>query len=87
MAHFARIENTIVQQVVVVKNEVLENKPFPESEPMGIAFLKTLYGENTEWLQTSYNENFRGKYAGSGMIYDPTKDEFTYPVSIEEVTE
>ena len=68
MAHFARIEDNIVRQVVVVNNEVLENKEFPESEPIGIAFLKSLYGENTEWLQTSYNANFRGKYAGSGMI-------------------
>jgi hypothetical protein len=76
MAHFARIENNIVQQVIVVNNEVLENKPFPESEPIGISFCKSLYGENTEWLQTSYNSNFRGKYAGSGMIYNPATNTF-----------
>ena len=87
MAHFARIEDNIVRQVVVVNNEVLENKEFPESEPIGIAFLKSLYGENTEWLQTSYNANFRGKYAGSGMIYDPAINEFKYPIIEEEVTE
>lgn len=76
MAHFARIEDNIVREVIVVNNEVLENKEFPESEPIGVAFCKSLYGENTEWLQTSYNGNFRGTYAGSGMIYDPDKDEF-----------
>lgn len=76
MAHFCRIENSIVKEVIVINNEVLENKEFPESESIGIAFCKSLYGEDTEWLQTSYNSNFRGRYAGSGMIYDKDKDEF-----------
>lgn len=76
MAHFARLENNLVVEVIVINNEVLENKPFPESEPIGIAFCKSLYGENTEWLQTSYNRNFRGKYAGVGMSYDPATDTF-----------
>ena len=77
MAHFARVEDNIVRQVIVVNNETLENKEFPESEPIGIAFCKSLYGEDTEWLQTSYNSNFRGSYAGSGMIYDELNDIFT----------
>jgi hypothetical protein len=77
MAHFARIENNIVREVIVINNEVLENKSFPESEAIGIAFCKSLYGANTEWLQTSYNANFRGSYAGSGMIYDELNDIFT----------
>jgi hypothetical protein len=74
-------------QVIVVNNEVLENKPFPESEPIGIAFCKSLYGEETEWLQTSYNANFRGTYAGSGMTYDPVLDIFTTSTVTEEVPE
>jgi hypothetical protein len=77
MAHFAKVKNNLVQEVIVVNNEVLENKPFPESEPIGIAFCKSLYGEDTEWLQTSYNENFRGKYASIGMTYDSVNDVFT----------
>jgi len=77
MAHFARVENNIVKEVIVVNNEVLENKSFPESEAIGIAFCKSLYGADTEWLQTSYNANFRGSYAGSGMIYDELNDIFT----------
>lgn len=76
MAHFARMNNNIVQEVIVINNEVLENKPFPESEPIGIAFCKSIFGENTEWLQTSYNKNFRGKFAGIGSKYDPDLDEF-----------
>jgi hypothetical protein len=72
MAHFAKVENNIVRQVIVVNNEVLENKEFPESESIGIAFCKSIYGQDTEWLQTSYNANFRGKYAGIGDIFDGT---------------
>ncbi len=83
MAHFAKIEDSVVREVIVINNEVLENKEFPESESIGIAFCKSLYGEDTEWLQTSYNANFRGRYAGSGMIYDPINDVFTYPVVSE----
>jgi hypothetical protein len=86
MAHFARVEDNIVREVIVVNNEVLENKPFPESEPIGIAFCKSVYGADTEWLQTSYNGNFRGKYAGTGMIYDPELDQFD-PIIEEEVPE
>jgi hypothetical protein len=87
MAHFARLENNIVREVVIINNEVLENKPFPESEPIGVAFCKSLYGADTEWLQTSYNSNFRGTYAGSGMIYDSELDIFTYSTVTEEVPE
>ena len=78
MAHFAQVENNIVQQVIVVNNEVLENKPFPESEAIGIVFLKSLYGEDTNWLQSSYNGNFRGRFAGTGMMYDEELDKFYY---------
>jgi hypothetical protein len=87
MAHFARVENNIVREVIVINNEVLENKDFPESESIGIAFCKSLYGADTEWLQTSYNSNFRGTYAGSGMTYDPALDIFTTPTVTEEVPE
>lgn len=79
MAHFAKIENGTVTQVVVVNNDVLENKSFPESEAIGVAFCQSLYGADTEWKQTSYNSNFRGRYAGAGMTYDETLDEFVTP--------
>lgn len=76
MAHFARIKDNYIVNVIVVSNEVLENKEFPESEPIGIAFCKSLFGEDTEWLQTSYNNNFRGIYAGAATFYDPETDTF-----------
>jgi hypothetical protein len=81
MAHFAELNNdNIVQQVIVVNNEVLENKEFPESEPIGIAFCKSLFGEDTNWVQTSYNANFRSKYTGIGDLYDQANDVFVTPV-------
>lgn len=70
MAHFARLENNIVTQVIVVNNEEVPD------EATGIAFCKSLFGEDTNWIQTSYNNNFRGTFAGIGMKYDPIKDEF-----------
>ena len=76
MAHFAKIENNTVREVTVISNDVLENKEFPESEPIGVAFCKSLFGEDTEWLQTSYNGTFRGKYAASGDYYDEANDTF-----------
>ena len=84
MAHFARVEDNIVREVIVVNNEVLENKEFPASEPIGVAFCKSLYGEDTDWKQTSYNATFRGKYAGSGDKYNPETDVFESPVVVTE---
>jgi len=83
MAHFAKMNGNTVGQVIVVNNEVLENKDFPESEPIGVAFCKSLFGDDTEWKQTSYNSKFRGLYAGIGYVYDPDKDEFTNLQTVE----
>ena len=83
MAHFAQLNSKTVSQVIVVNNETLENKPFPESEAIGVAFCQSLYGADTEWKQTSYNGSFRGQYAGAGMTYDETLDEFVAPTAGE----
>ena len=80
MAHFAQMNGNTVGQVIVVNNETLENKEFPESEAIGVAFCQSLFGADTEWKQTSYNGSFRGRYAGAGMTYDATLDEFVAPV-------
>jgi hypothetical protein len=78
MAHFARIENGIVGQVIVVNNETLGDLEFPESEAVGQEFIASL-GLAGTWKQTSYNANFRAKYAGSGDTYDSELDEFVAP--------
>jgi hypothetical protein len=88
MAHFAQLnENNIVTQVIVVANEELLLDGI-ENETKGIMFCKSLLGEDTHWVQTSYNGNIRSKYAGIGDTYDPIADIFIAPPSPElEVTE
>ena len=76
MAHFAQIDQTNqVQNVIVVSNDDCGGGNFPESEPIGQAFIASL-GLTGTWLQTSYHAKFRGAYAGIGMIYNPDTDEF-----------
>lgn len=78
MAHFAKIEDGIVTNVVVVDNE---------HEADGEAYLNSLGLEGT-WVQTSYNANIRGKYAAIGDTYDSVADEFVSPVvEVVEVVE
>jgi hypothetical protein len=75
MAHFARIENGIVREVIVVNNDVLLDDEGIESEEIGIAFLQETFGADLEYFKTSYNaatNGFRGQYAGLGDIWDGT---------------
>jgi hypothetical protein len=90
MAHFAQLDenNKVLQVIVVVNEELMENGA--ESEAKGIAFCKSLLGEDTNWVQTSYNENIRKNFAGIGFLYDPIRDAFippkpTFPENIELV--
>jgi 2-hydroxychromene-2-carboxylate isomerase len=71
MAHFAQLdENNIVQQVIVVDNE------HAPTEEAGVTYIKDVLKHDGLWLQTSYNNNIRGKFAGKMDIYDPEKNEF-----------
>lgn len=70
MAHFAKIDNGTVAQVIVVNNEVLKDELGTEQEALGVAFCQDTFGG--EWVQTSYNATFRGKYAGIGDVWDGT---------------
>jgi hypothetical protein len=81
MAHFARIENGFVQEVIVVNNDVIMDSEGIEQEQLGVDFCKSLYGQDTEWVQTSYNGSFRGRYAGEGHIWDG--ENFIHP-TVEE---
>ena len=64
MAHFAKINNNIVTEVIVAE------KDFINSGKVGDEFL---------WVQTSYNGNFRKNYAGIGYTYDEDRDAFIAP--------
>jgi len=87
VAHFAQVdEYQIVRNVIVVNNSDCGGGDFPDSEPIGQAFIASI-GIDGDWLQTSYNNNFRGQYAGQGMTYDPTLDEFVSPQEEEPPSE
>jgi hypothetical protein len=64
MAHFAKLNNNIVTEVIVAEQD------FINSGAVGDSFL---------WVQTSYNNNFRKNYAGIGFTYDSTRDAFIAP--------
>ena len=77
MAHFAKLdENNVVLEVNVVNNDDVLNLPFPASEPVGIQFLTAWSNGYTRWKQTSYNANFRKRYACIGDTYDADRDAF-----------
>lgn len=59
MAHFAKIENGIVTNVVVVDNT---------HEANGQEYLNSI-GLEGRWVQTSYNANFGKKFAAIGDTY------------------
>lgn len=78
MAHFAKIENGLVTNVIVVGDDDCSGGTFPASEPIGQAFIASI-GLDGEWKQTSYNANFRSAFAGLGFTYDADIDEFVRP--------
>jgi hypothetical protein len=80
MAHFAQLdEDNKVVNVIVISNDETHDKDGIEQEALGVAFCKSLFGADTKWVQTSFNANIRGKYAGIGDTYDAVKDEFSTP--------
>jgi len=84
VAHFAQVTDNIVRNVIVIDNSDCGGGDYPDSEPIGQAFIAAI-GIEGDWLQTSYNNNFRGTYAGQGMTYDPVLDEFISPVETEVI--
>jgi len=74
MAHYAKVNQGIVQQIIVAEPEFFET--FVDSTP-------------GEWIQTSYNTvanqhklggtPLRGNYAGIGYDYDREHDVFIAP--------
>ena len=80
MAHFAEIDsNNKVTRVLVVDNS---------QEHRGQEFLAVDCNLGGTWIQTSYNSNIRGKFAGIGDTYDAVNDVFVAPepiINVEEV--
>ena len=65
MSHFAEINSdNIVQRVIVAEQDFINSGAV---------------GDSFNWVQTSYNGNFRKNYAGIGYSYDKAKDAFIAP--------
>jgi hypothetical protein len=80
MANFAELDsNNVVLRVIVVSNEALEHKEFPDSEAHALQYLHQWYGPETIWKQTSFSSRFRGNFAGIGAKYYPEHDIFMHP--------
>ena len=78
MAHFAEIDSEgTVQRVLVLSNDRI-TQDGEEVEELGTAYLQKMFPD-TDWVQTSYNNNFRKRYAGKGMKYDAERDAFIPP--------
>jgi hypothetical protein len=76
MANFAEIDlsNKVVRVLVVPDNE----------EHRGQEYLAQDLGLGGKWIQTSYNNKIRGKFAGVGDSYDEENDLFIAPEIVEE---
>jgi hypothetical protein len=74
MSHFAKVENGIVTQVIVIQQDVLNTGH---------------WGDPSLWVQTSYNTHggvhtkggtpLRKNFAGIGYTYDSQRDAFYSP--------
>ena len=74
MSHFAKVENGIVTEVIVIEQDVLNTGH---------------WGDPALWIQTSYNTfggvhklggtPLRKNFAGKGFTYDANRDAFIPP--------
>ena len=83
MAHFAKIENNIVTQVIVVNNDVCGEPTltFPDTDSAGRAYIANGLKLDGTFAQTSIDGSFRGCYAGIGYTFNGT--DFIAPVQPE----
>ena len=82
MAHYAQIDpenDNVVIRVSVVDDINQMNIDCEEDEEMGERYLRKIHGVGTRWIKTSYSGKIRGRFAGIGMKYDTTLNEFVDP--------
>ena len=79
MPHFAKLDdNNVVTQVIVIDNNDCDGGDFTASETAGQTFIASI-GLDGTWKQTSYNANFRSRFAGLNYTYNETDDAFVRP--------
>jgi hypothetical protein len=71
MSHFAKVENSIVTQVIVAEQDVIDSGLF------GTGWVQTSY--NTIGGQHPEGRPLRKNYAGVGYTYDEQRDAFISP--------
>src|SRR6056300_1609532 len=82
MAHFAELNNSNeVLRVIVISNDDVDSHggDLSSEAEIFVASIVPHSEDGTAWKQTSYNNNFRKKYAGIGDSYDSSKDKFISP--------
>lgn len=79
MAYFAQVDSQgFVLQVISVSNDDAPDPAPDHSEPLGRQFIASL-GLGGNWVQTSFNANFRKQFCGPGYRYDDEADVFIAP--------
>ena len=71
------MDNVVLRVVVVHNNECLVDGV--ETEAKGVSFCQSLFGSDTSWKQTSYNNTFRKNFASVGGTYDSSLNAFVPP--------
>lgn len=80
MAHFAELDNNdVVQRVIVVADKNTSDSNGNEVESIGVAFCKSLYGENSNWVKCSRSGSIRNFMPGPGFVYNRKLDVFCNP--------
>lgn len=80
MAHFAELDaDNKVLRILAVDNDKLFDANGQEDEQLGIKYLQNIFGDDTRWVQSSFNRKFRKNHATVDGVYDEEVDAFIGP--------
>jgi hypothetical protein len=82
MAHYAELDinNKVIRVLTACNQDIATHGGELSEEAANYFGTYTPFSENgVKWVQTSYNNNFRKQYAGTGYIFDSTKNKFISP--------
>jgi len=86
MAQFAELDTTnVVTRVIIVNDSELLDEHGQAQEDRGVAFCKSLFGANTNWVQTE--DGLRKNLAGIGYNYDTGRDAFIPPKPVNDYSD
>lgn len=87
MAHVAEIRPTpdadglhdVLRVLVVANGDVTDPATGTETDAQANKFMRSIFGEGTSWVRTSYNGSFYGRYAAVGGKWNPALSIFLIP--------